>query len=68
MHVAPNSIACVWCDCGAKYERAEMTLPIKDVGIFECHGCGVVMERWHGKIVPAFKLIAMPTGKSSSAA
>lgn len=66
--MAPNSIACIWCDCGAKYERAEMRLPIKDVGIFECFGCGAVVERWHGKLVPAFKLIALPNQKVPTAA
>jgi hypothetical protein len=59
---------CVQCTCGARYERAEVRLPIKDVGIFECYHCGAVIERWHGKTVPAFRVAALPKQKSSSAA
>lgn len=61
-------VACVWCACGARYERAEVRLPIKDVGIFECFHCGEIMDRWHGRDVPTFRLIARPEAKSSSAA
>jgi len=60
--------SCVQCDCGARYERAEVQLPIKDVGVFECQYCGAIIERWHGKSVPAFRAIAPPVRKSSSAA
>jgi hypothetical protein len=59
---------CVSCTCGAHYERAEVALPIKDVGIYECHHCGEVLERWHGKTVPQFRLLAAPQSKASSAA
>lgn len=58
----------VSCTCGAAYERAEVHLPIKDVGIFECFHCNAVMERWHGRDVPTFKLIARPNAKTTSAA
>ena len=36
----PAFDACVSCACGAKYERAEAKLPIKDIGMFECVVCG----------------------------
>jgi hypothetical protein len=64
----PVFSACVACVCGAKYERAEAHLPIKDIGIFECQVCGEVLERWHGRIVPTFRLIQKPAAKTSSAA
>jgi hypothetical protein len=64
----PIFSSCVSCQCGAKYERAEAHLPIKDVGIYECCVCGEVLERWHGRDVPMFKLIARPESKASSAA
>lgn len=60
--------ACIWCNCGAKYERLDVQLPIKDVGVFECHGCGEVLERWSGRRVPAFKLISLPETKAIDAA
>ena len=59
---------CITCPCGAKYERGEVNLPIKDIGAFECHGCGAVLERWYGRLVPTFKLLALPKAKASSAA
>jgi len=46
--------------CGARYHRREVLLPIKDVGIFECQCCGVVVERWHGRLVPVLKLFDTP--------
>lgn len=64
----PVFSACVACACGAKYERAEAHLPIKDVGAFECQVCGEVIERWHGRVVPTFKRVAAPASKTSSAA
>ena len=63
-----ESSACIWCNCGAKYERREVRLPIKDIGIFECHVCGEALERWSGRVVPAFKLIGLPETKASDAA
>ena len=60
--------ACLSCVCGARYERAEVQLPIKDIGLFECHLCGAVLERWHGKIVPLFRLLNLPGAKHGSAA
>ena len=59
---------CIMCACGAKYERGEAHLPIRDVGIQECTHCGAVLERWHGKIVPIFRLVSAPQSKSASAA
>lgn len=56
------------CDCGAKYERAEVKLPIKDIGMFECQVCGEVVERWHGRKVPLFRLVERPQLKKSNAA
>ncbi len=56
------------CACGAEYERSEAKLPIKDVGIYECRACGEVLERWHGKTVPVFKLVQKPQSKDASAA
>ncbi|QGZ96082.1 hypothetical protein [Terricaulis silvestris] len=64
----PAYSACVACACGAKYERAEAQLPIKDIGIFECQVCGEVVERWHGRSVPTFRLVQNPTTKASNAA
>lgn len=50
----------VACACGASYERREVQLPIKDVGIFECHECGARLEMWSGRIVPVFDRIIIP--------
>jgi hypothetical protein len=63
-----QTTACIWCACGAKYERVEVRLPIKDVGIYECQCCSAEIERWQGRDVPSFKLIARPETKSASAA
>ena len=63
-----TTLSCVWCVCGAKYERAEVQLPIKDIGIYDCCVCGSVIERWHGKAVPTFKLLEAPQVKKPSAA
>lgn len=54
---------CVTCTCGAKYERGEVRLPIRDIGIQECAACGAVLERWHGKTVPIFRAMSMPAAK-----
>ncbi len=62
----PIFSTCVACACGAKYERAEAHLPIKDVGAFECQVCGEVLERWQGRDVPTFKLIAPPRASSAA--
>jgi hypothetical protein len=62
----PAFTTCIQCPCGAKYERAEALLPIKDVGVYECNICSAVIERWQGRVVPMFKLIERP--KQSSAA
>lgn len=64
----PAFTTCVQCACGAKYERAEAQLPIKDIGIYECCVCSEVIERWHGRVVPVFKLIERPKATRSSAA
>lgn len=47
----------ITCACGACYERVERTLPIKDIGLFECHDCGTRLEIWSGRTVPLFKRI-----------
>jgi len=54
--------------CTAKYVRTEVLLPIKDVGICECAYCGSELERWHGRLVPTFRLHAPPLPRHSSAA
>ncbi len=59
---------CVTCACGAKYERGEVRLPIRDIGIQECEHCGAVIERWHGKVVPIFRLVSTPSARKASAA
>jgi hypothetical protein len=51
----PDQTTIVTCDCGARYERREVALPIKDVGCFDCNDCGARMEIWSGRKVPAFK-------------
>jgi len=56
------------CDCGARYERAEAQLPIKDVGVFECGYCGLMLEHWHGRNVPTFTLISPPKSEKTSVA
>lgn len=45
------------CECGARYERREVQLPIKDIGCFDCGDCGARLEIWYGRTVPAFKRI-----------
>ncbi len=42
------------CACGALYERVSVTLPIKDIGVFDCFECGTRLEIWHGRTVPVF--------------
>jgi hypothetical protein len=63
--VFSSSISCA---CGARYERAQAHLPIKDIGAFECQCCGAVLERWYGRDVPLFRLVSKPEAKTSSAA
>jgi len=58
----------VQCNCGARYERAEVRLPIKDIGIFECQYCSAVIERWHGKTAPLFRVVKLPDSRPSNAA
>lgn len=64
----PVFTTCVMCACGAKYERAEAHLPIKDIGAFACECCDAVIEHWSGRDVPLFRLVSKPTAKTSSAA
>ncbi|HRO04556.1 MAG TPA: hypothetical protein PLS69_13220 [Terricaulis sp.] len=64
----PQFNSCFTCQCGAKYERGEARLPIRDIGIQECAHCGVVIERWHGKLVPVFRLVSAPEEKKSASA
>lgn len=54
MKPEPTQISCA---CGACYEREERTLPIKDIGLFECVDCGKRLEIWSGRTVPIFKRI-----------
>lgn len=58
---------CISCKCGAHYEREDVQLPIKDIGIFECRECGDVLERWAGRVVPKFTLIPRKTQRSDAA-
>lgn len=60
-----NSI--VSCECGSSYEREVRELPIKDIGLFECHDCGARLEIWSGRSVPVFKRIAMLSSERRSA-
>jgi hypothetical protein len=55
------------CACGAQYEREERTLPIKDIGLFECVDCGARLEIWSGRTVPMFKRIKQPSSQQRSA-
>ncbi len=55
------------CTCGACYERQERTLPIKDIGMFECLDCGARMEIWSGRTVPVFKRIKSEAAQKRSA-
>jgi hypothetical protein len=57
----------VGCTCGAQYERHERTLPIKDIGLFECVDCGARMEIWSGRTVPVFKRIKADAAQKRSA-
>lgn len=65
--LSPNA-SCIACPCGTRYERVDVRLPIKDIGIFECHYCGESLAHWQGKVVPKFTLISTPRPKSSNAA
>lgn len=47
----------ITCTCGARYERREVSLPIKDIGCFDCHTCNARLEIWSGRKVPSFKLL-----------
>ncbi len=47
----------VSCRCGALYERVWVSLPIKDIGAFDCVACGQRLELWHGRAVPTFRAI-----------
>ncbi|MEZ5956168.1 MAG: hypothetical protein R3C27_03005 [Hyphomonadaceae bacterium] len=55
------------CACGAHYEREERTLPIKDIGLFECFDCGKRLEIWSGRVVPVFKRIQEEVAEKRSA-
>lgn len=55
------------CACGACYEREERTLPIKDIGMFECLDCGARVEIWSGRTVPVFKRVRQPSPQQRSA-
>ncbi len=55
------------CACGAQYEREERTLPIKDIGLFECVDCGARLEIWSGRTVPMFKRVKADAAHKRSA-
>lgn len=55
------------CACGAQYEREVRTLPIKDIGVFECVDCGARVEIWSGRSVPVFKRIKAEAAHKRSA-
>jgi hypothetical protein len=57
----PLTSATIACACGACYERREVRLPIKDIGVFECDECGVRLEHWSGRLVPVFSRIRLRT-------
>lgn len=44
----------VACTCGASYERRDIPLPVKDIGVFECAACGARLAAWSGRVVPVF--------------
>jgi hypothetical protein len=57
----------ITCACGACYERVERALPIKDIGLFECHDCGARLEIWSGRVVPLFKRVTQHAAERRSA-
>jgi hypothetical protein len=57
--------ATVECGCGASYSRREVTLPIKDIGSFECGACGHRLEIWYGRTVPIFTALPRKERKIS---
>lgn len=64
MSTEPRIIACT---CGTSYQRTEQTLPIKDIGVFECEDCGARLDMWSGRVVPEFKRIAASKATRRSA-
>lgn len=62
-----NPTTFIDCACGARYERREVQLPIKDIGCFECFDCGVRLEIWHGRSVPAFTRVKSETAAAKRA-
>lgn len=62
-----NESTIVDCACGARYEREVRTLPIKDIGAFECVDCGVRLEIWSGRKVPLFKRLKDDTPRQKRA-
>lgn len=62
----PQFTSLIACECGAEYERGEVRLPIKDIGVHECFYCGKTLEVWHGKLVPVFRLARAPKSKDVS--
>lgn len=57
----------VECACGVCYERIERQLPIKDIGMFACEGCGARVEIWSGRSVPMFKRMKREAAQKRSA-
>ncbi|MBX3511643.1 MAG: hypothetical protein KF700_10615 [Hyphomonadaceae bacterium] len=57
----------VECGCGERYERREVKLPIKDIGVFECYGCGARLEIWSGRAVPTFRRLESSQTQSKRA-
>lgn len=52
-----SNVSLIQCECGARYQRAERRLPIKDIGLFACEDCGTRLEIWSGRTVPIFRRI-----------
>ena len=57
--------AIVECVCAASYTRREVTLPIKDIGFFECVDCGNRLAIWYGRTVPIFSRLPRKERKSA---
>jgi len=63
----PPEPTIISCTCGTHYAREERTLPIKDIGVFECADCGARLEIWSGRTVPVFKRLKADAAHKRSA-
>lgn len=57
----------VFCGCGAAYLRRDVQIPIKDIGVFECHDCGARLAMWAGRTVPVFERLPRNAPQSKHA-